>query len=299
MPRAAISVATSTRTAPDLKSFSARSRWFCERFEWIVPVLIPAALEPARDPIGAMLRPGENEDGIELRIGQQMEQKRRLQMRAHFISELRHRVRRIRAPADLDNLGRPLEFVRQLFDFARERGREHERLPFLRQRPHDLPDRRKKTHVQHAIGFVEHEKFELRKIGRALLHQIDQAARRRDDKVDPGTQRLDLRTFAHSAKHRRHAQRKMFRVCAHVLLDLHHQFTRRRHDQRARPAPLTVLHRRCQLCENGKNKRCGFSCAGLRDPDEVVPRQNVRDGSDLNRSRLGVSGFLDRAKNLW
>ena len=41
MPRAAMSVATSTRTAPDLKSFNARSRWFCERLEWMVPVLIP------------------------------------------------------------------------------------------------------------------------------------------------------------------------------------------------------------------------------------------------------------------
>ena len=40
MPRAATSVATSTRTAPDLKSFKARSRWFWERFEWMM-ILIP------------------------------------------------------------------------------------------------------------------------------------------------------------------------------------------------------------------------------------------------------------------
>ena len=42
MPRAAISVATSTRTAPDLKSFNARNRWFCDRFECNVAVRIPA-----------------------------------------------------------------------------------------------------------------------------------------------------------------------------------------------------------------------------------------------------------------
>ena len=42
MPRAAISVATSTRTVPALNSFSAFSRWFCERFECSVPHLMPA-----------------------------------------------------------------------------------------------------------------------------------------------------------------------------------------------------------------------------------------------------------------
>ena len=166
-----------------------------------------------------------------------MKQQRGLQMRANFVGKLRHRFRRIRAPADLDNLRRLLELVGQLFDFARERGGEHERLPFLRQRFHDLADRRKKTHVQHPIGFVEHEKFDAGKIGNALPHQIDQPARRRHDQIDAGTQRLDLRTFAHSAENRRHAQRKMFRVSAHVLLDLHHQLTRRRDHQRARAAP--------------------------------------------------------------
>jgi hypothetical protein len=41
MPRAAMSVATSTRTAPDLKSFNALSRWFCERLECSVAVGMP------------------------------------------------------------------------------------------------------------------------------------------------------------------------------------------------------------------------------------------------------------------
>ena len=133
----------------------------------------PAALEPARDAIGAVLGASKNENGIELRIAQQVEKKSRLQMGTHVVNELGDRVRRVRAPADLNNLGRALELVRQFFDLARERRGEHERLPLLRQRFHDLPDRRKKTHVEHAIGFIEHEKFEPGEIGRALPHQID------------------------------------------------------------------------------------------------------------------------------
>ena len=248
-----------------------------------------------------MLGPRKNQDRVELRIAQQMKQKRRFQMRTHFVNQLRHRLRRIRAPSDLDNLGRLLELVGQLLDFARERGGEHERLPFLRQRFHDLPDRRKKTHVQHAIGFVEHEKFEPGKIGRALLHQIDQPARCRDDQIDPGTQRLDLRAFAHSAENRGHAQRKMFRVGAHVLLDLHDELTRRRHHQRARAVcrwSSYCMRAARELRQNRQNKSGGFSRAGLRDADDIVPRENERDGRDLDRSRLGVTGVLNGLQNL-
>src|SRR5207248_1099422 len=62
-----------------------------------------AAFETARQPISAMLRAGENENGVELRVAQEMEEQRGLQVRAHFINKLRHGVGRIRAPADLDD----------------------------------------------------------------------------------------------------------------------------------------------------------------------------------------------------
>ena len=63
-----------------------------------------AAFETARDPVGAVLRAGENEDGIELRIAEEMEKQRGLQVRAHFVNKLRHGFRRVGPPADLDNL---------------------------------------------------------------------------------------------------------------------------------------------------------------------------------------------------
>jgi hypothetical protein len=38
----------------------------------------------------------------------------------------------------------------------------------LRQRFHDLPNRRQEPHVEHSVRFVEDEKFEARKIRGAL-----------------------------------------------------------------------------------------------------------------------------------
>ena len=74
MPRAAMSVATRTRTAPDLKSFNARSRWFCERLEWIVPVLIPLLSRRRAILSAPCLVRRKNKNGVELRIGQEMKQ---------------------------------------------------------------------------------------------------------------------------------------------------------------------------------------------------------------------------------
>jgi hypothetical protein len=88
----------------------------------------------------------------------------------------------------------------QCLDFTRERSGKHEGLPLVRQCLHDSPNRRKKSHVEHAIGLVQHHEFDPGKIGRALLHQIDQTTRRSHDHVDPGTQRFNLRAFTHSAE---------------------------------------------------------------------------------------------------
>src|ERR1700741_4702984 len=90
----------------------------------------------------------------------------------------------------------------------------------------------------------------------------------------------------------------MSRISAHVLLDLHHKLTGRRHDQRARAAPFSVAHGSSQLRQDGQNESGCLSRARLRDADEIVPGQNVRDRGDLNRSRFGVTGFLDRLENL-
>src|SRR5215212_3130292 len=53
------------------------------------PGLDAAAFETARDPIGTPLRPGEDKDGIELRIAEKMEEQPLFQVNRHFVGELR------------------------------------------------------------------------------------------------------------------------------------------------------------------------------------------------------------------
>jgi hypothetical protein len=133
-------------------------------------------------------------------------------MLRHFIDELRHGLGRIRTLADLHDLRRVLELMREAFDLLRQRGGEHQRLPFARQLLDDAADVRQEAHVEHAVGFIEHEVFELGEIGAALAHQIEQTARAGDDDVAAGTQRVLLRLFADAAIHLGDLQRQMPRI---------------------------------------------------------------------------------------
>ena len=87
----------------------------------------------------------------------------------------------------------------------------------------------------------------------------------------------------------------MPRVSPHVLLDLQHQLARRRDDQNLCAATLTRLRR--QLGEDGQRERRRLAGAGLSDADEVVPRDDRRDGGGLDGRRLRVTGFRDRPQN--
>ena len=82
--------------------------------------------------------------------------------------------------------------VGELGDFLRHRRREEQRLPLLRQHGDDLLDVVDEAHVEHAVGFVEHQHFDLVEAQRALMNQIEQAAGRRDQHFDAARKRAHL-----------------------------------------------------------------------------------------------------------
>ena len=67
---------------------------------------------------------------------------------------------------------------------TRHRGREHQRLPLGRNLVDDLAQVVDKAHVEHPVGLVDDQHFDVRQIDVTLLHQIQQPAGRGDDNVD-------------------------------------------------------------------------------------------------------------------
>ena len=87
------------------------------------------------------------------------------------------------------------------------------------------------AHVQHAIGFVEHEVFDLRQIDGALLMVVEQSAWGGDQNVNTATQCVNLWVHAHATKMTKDRSGKYFAIAAHAFLNLRGQLASGGQDQ--------------------------------------------------------------------
>ena len=83
------------------------------------------------------------------------------------------------------------------------------------------------AHVEHAVGFVEHEDLHLGERHGALFAQIEQPARRRDEDVAAVARLVDLRLLGDAAEDRLRAQVDVLAVVLDALLDLRGELARR------------------------------------------------------------------------
>ena len=127
------------------------------------------------------------------------------------------------ARRDLDRLRVPQDRPGQAPDVVGERRREHQVLATLRQQLDDPLDVGQEAHVEHPVRLVEDEDLDLAEVGDPLPDEVEQAARRRDEDLDAGAQRLDLRFHRDAAVDDRGAQRHRPAVGPDALVDLHRE----------------------------------------------------------------------------
>jgi hypothetical protein len=72
----------------------------------------------------------------------------------------------------------------------------------LGQQADDAADVVDEAHVEHAVGFVQHQDLDVAQVDGLLLHVVEQPARRRDDDVHAAAQVLDLRVDVDAAEDR-------------------------------------------------------------------------------------------------
>src|SRR5690606_22102881 len=113
-----------------------------------------------------------------------------------------------------------------------EGGREQQVLATRRQQTENLADVADKAHVEHAIGFVEDEDFQVLELDRVLLVQVKQTARRGNKNVDALAQLHHLRIDFYTTKDNGGVQRQVLAVGEHAVMNLCGQFTRWRQHQR-------------------------------------------------------------------
>ena len=186
MPRAAMSVATRTRTLPLRKASSARTRAFCALLPCNAAVGDAGLGQIAADAVGTVLGAGEDEHAVHAAIGEQALEQCPLLLGADEVHALLDAVDRDLRRRDVD-AHRMVENLRgELGDRRRHGGREQQRLALAPACDNDLPHVADEAHVEHAVGLVEHEDRNLVEPDMALVAEVEQASGRGDQDVDAG-----------------------------------------------------------------------------------------------------------------
>ena len=151
-----------------------------------------------------------------------------------------------------------------------------------------------KSHVEHPVGLVEHEKLDLVQPHRAAFEMVEQTSRRGDDDVGAGVQLVVLPAIADAAKNDGGFQIGEARVIVNGGLHLRGEFARGFEDERARAGRVLA-----ELREDGQGERGGLAGAGLRAADDVASGEHERDGAELDGRRLDITHRLDAVQDCW
>jgi len=183
-------------------------------------------------------------------------------------------------------------------DFLRHGGGEEQRLPLTRHHSDDALDVMDESHVEHAIGFVEHQHLDLVEAQRTLLHEIEQAPGRSHQNLQPARDAADLPVDRHAADRQFNGERAdVPAISAEAVGDLAGQFARRRQHQDARRFALGPLPLVEEVVEDRQREGCGLAGSGLRDTDDVAALACEWDSLGLDRSGGFIFFLAKRAED--
>jgi hypothetical protein len=184
-------------------------------------------------------------------------------------------------------LGIAEKLLSQALDFRRHGGREHQGLADHRQLLADFFNIGDEAHIQHAVGFVNHQHLDVGQDDASALEQVQQTARRGNQHINAAIQQLDLVVHILAADNQAVGQLVVLAVNVKILGDLRGQLPRRLQDQRARHAGAGAVPG--EDVDHRQSEGSGFAGAGLGRGHKVAPHQHQRNGVLLNRGGDGIA----------
>ena len=250
--------------------------------------------------VGAELGAREHQHLAPVLLLDDVQQHRLLPGTAHGVDDLPDALHRGVARCDLDALGTAQQAAREFADFVAEGRRKQQALLVARQQRKNLLHVVNEAHVQHPVGFIEHQRLHAGKIEQALLLQIQQPSGRGDEHVHATLDALDLRVHANAAENHGRADVQVFRVGTEGFLDLRGQFARRRQNQGAdRRVPARRRGVLREVMKDGQRKGRRLSRARLGPGEQVRALQDQWNGLRLYRCRIFVAQLLHGAQQGW
>ena len=254
----------------------------------------PVVRQRADDFLGVAAHVAEHHRRFRLELQQQRGELRRA-TRGIGLEEMRADGGRLRAAIDADFQWLAQHRLGQRADAVGERRREQQRLPLLGRALDQRADRFVEAHVEHAVGFVQHQGAHLAQVQRLLLHQFQHAAGRADHHVRCMRERGELRPQRNAAaKHRELEVGDAGGQLAQLLADLVGEFAGGAEHQGlgAGRGGIDALQQAQPECR-------GLAAAGRRLRDQVPAFEHGRERLRLDRRQRGVvecveAGFQGR-----
>jgi len=151
-----------------------------------------------------------------------------------------------------------------------------------------------KAHVQHAVGFIQDQHFQVIELHRVLLIQVQQASWCGHQHIATATQALHLRIDLHATEYHAGRQWQVLAVSGDAFRHLGGQLAGWREYQ---GADLIVARRcaRAQALQKRQGKAGGFAGTGLGGGHHITAGQDGGNGLGLNRGR-GVVATLSHGR---
>ena len=226
--------------------------------------------ETIGDAVGAALGPAEHDHALAGFISKDRVQTALLFRRPDHHHLLRDAIddHRLRRQVDANGIGQ--QFIGELADFRRHRGRQQSRAALMRQQADDLADIADEAHVEHPVGFVDDECHRGAQIGVTAVDVIQQTARRGDEHVHAALQSINLRAFGHATEHDGAADVHEARKCCDFSVDLDGEFACWRQDQRADHAWLQNHFGFGHRVEDRQHEGSRFARAGFGKSHQIA-----------------------------
>ena len=178
--------------------------------------------------------------------------------------------------------------VGKILDRLRHGRREEQGLTPSRDQGDDPLQRMDEAEVEHLVGFVEHQDFEVAQAERALVDEVEQAAGRGDEDVEAAGDGAEAFAIGDAAED--DADRQMHEAAVGLGAggDLRGQLAGRGKHQHARAARMRHAIGGRQPLQRRKHEGGGLAGAGLGDAQQVAAGQDRRNGLELDRRCLAV-----------
>ena len=182
------------------------------------------------------------------------------------------------------------DFVGKMAHFAGHGGGEEQVLPPRGQCAEDLPDAGEKAHVEHVVGFVEHQDLDPVQAENALLHEIEHAAGAPDHDLRLPPKRRRLAPYGDAAVDGGQLQAGELGQRAELVGDLGGQFTGGcEHQNPGRAGDRDLQH----AVQDGERERRGLAGAGLGQPQDILAGHGRGNGVGLD----GPGGIESQSAN--